>query len=210
MLLRETLSNNPHLLLGDIVDFIPERQSKDGEKIKINNSALYNYAEIQDIGQGDFSYKELRGWELPSRAKHFAEADDIYFGSIWGSAVKWCYIPQNADNIVVTNGCFRCRIKEDKKQFLPDLLSYMNSEGWAVQMRSFSRGSDGLAEISADDASKVIIPLLSDDLRDEILPTIQSLQTGTTTLNTIIKGLIKSQTINYNEPPKRPSHIVLV
>lgn len=210
MLLREKLSNNPHLLLGDIVDFIPERQSKDGKKIKINNSAIYNYAEIQDIGQGDFSYKELRGWELPSRAKHFAEAEDIYFGAIWGSAVKWCYIPHNADSIVVTNGCFRCRIKEDKKQFLPDLLSYMNSEGWAVQMRSLSRGSDGLAEICEEDASKVIIPLLSDNLRNEVLPTIQSLQTGTTTLNTIIKGLIKSQTVNYNEPPKRPSHIVLV
>lgn len=210
MELRNKLSQKPHVLLGDIVDFIPERQTSEGSKIKISKSAIYNYIEIQDITQGDFSCKELRGWELPSRAKHFAEPEDIYFGSIWGSAVKWCYIPNNANNIVVTNGCFRCRIKDEMKHLLPDLLSYLNSEGWAVQMRSFSRGSDGLAEICVEDASNVIIPLLSDAMRSEIMPTINALQTGTTTLNSIIKSHIKSNSVDYDDPPKRPSHIVLV
>ena len=96
------------------------------------------------------------------------------------------------------------------KHLLPDLLSYLNSEGWAVQMRSFSRGSDGLAEICVEDASNVIIPLLSDAMRSEIMPTINALQTGTTTLNSIIKSHIKSNSVDYDDPPKRPSHIVLV
>lgn len=210
MQLREKLVATPHVLLGDIVDFIAEKEKADGTKIKVQKSETYNYAEIQDIGQGDFSYHEMRGWELPSRAKHFAESGDIYFGSIWGSAIKWCYIPENVENIVVTNGCFRCRIKEDKANLLPDLLAYMNSEGWGVQMRSFSRGSDGLAEICEEDAAKVIIPLLSEEVRNELQPSVSSLQKGFTSVNSIVRGLIKSSKVNYNEPKKRPSHIVLV
>lgn len=210
MTLRETLTKNPHVLLGDIVYFVPERMGVDGNKVKIKKSKSYNYVEIQDIGQGDFSFHEMRGWELPSRAKHFAEPDDIYFGSIWGSAIKWCYVPKNVDNIVVTNGCFRCRMKADKINYLPDLLAYMNSEGWAVQMRSFSRGSDGLAEICEEDAAKVIIPVLDDDVRNELLSAVSSLQEGSTSINSIVRGFIKSSKVNYSEPRKRPSHIVLV
>lgn len=81
----------------------------------IHKSELYQYVEIQDIGFGDYYSKELRGWELPSRAKHFSEADDIYIGAIWGSSIKWCYIPSGVKNVVVTNGCFRCRIKPEMK-----------------------------------------------------------------------------------------------
>ena len=49
------------------------------------------------------------------------------------------------------------------EKYTTDLLAYLNSEGWGVQMRSFARGSDGLAEICQNDAEKVIIPLLSDN-----------------------------------------------
>lgn len=210
MQLREKLATIPHVYLGDIVDFIPEKEKKDGTKVKVKKSENYNYVEIADIGQGDFSYHEMKGWELPSRAKHFAEQGDIYFGSIWGSAIKWCYISENAENIVVTNGCFRCRIKDNKQNLLPDLLAYMNSEGWGAQMRSFSRGSDGLAEICEEDAAKVIIPLLSDEIRNELLPVVSSLQKGFTSVNSVVRSFIKSSKVNYNEPRKRPSHIVLV
>ena len=208
--LRKALLGKPHLLLEDIVDFIPERQSTQDKTVSISKSELYQYVEIQDIGFGDYHSKEIRGWELPSCAKHFSEADDIYIGAIWGSAVKWCYIPQGATNVVVTNGCFRCRVKPGMEKYTADLLAYLNSEGWGVQMRSFARGSDGLAEICEDDAKKVIIPLLTDKVRESLSEYVQNLQHGTTTLNTVIKQLIKGKDIDYQEPKKRPSHIVLV
>lgn len=210
VLLRDALMQKPHMLLGDIVDFIPEKQDIEGERISINKSKIYQYVEIQDIGFGDYHSKDLRGWELPSRAKHFAEPNDIYIGSIWGSAIKWCYIPQGVNNVVVTNGCFRCRVKDGMEKYTTDLLAYLNSEGWGVQMRSFARGSDGLAEICQNDAEKVIIPLLSDNTREDLLKYVQSLQQGATSLNTVIKQLIKSKKVDYEDPKKRPSHIVLV
>lgn len=208
--LRNSLLTKPHCMLGDMVDFIPEMQNKCGEKVLIQKSTLYQYVEIQDIGFGDFHSKEMRGWELPSRAKHFSEAGDIYIGSIWGSAIKWCYIPHGIDNVVVTNGCFRCRVKPEMEKYLPDLLAYLNSEGWGVQMRSFARGSDGLAEICEDDAKQVIIPLLEDSTREKLSEYVANLQRGTTTINTVVKRLIKGNQVDYDDPPKRPSHIVLV
>lgn len=208
--LRNALMAKPHLFLGDIVDFIPERQNVHGKPVSVSKSQLYQYVEIQDIGFGDYHSKETRGWELPSRAKHFSEADDIYVGAIWGSAVKWCYIPQGITNVVVTNGCFRCRVRPGMEKYTADLLAYLNSEGWGVQMRSFARGSDGLAEICEDDAKKVVIPLLTDTTRESLSEYVQNLKHGTTTLNTVIKQLIKENNIDYQEPKKRPSHIVLV
>lgn len=100
--------------------------------------------------------------------------------------------------------------EESKKEYLSDLLAYMNSEGWCTQMRAFSRGSDGLAEICKEDASKVIFPLLSHDIKDEIVSTIQSWNAGSISLNSIVKSLIKTERVEYNAPQKRPSHIVLV
>ena len=208
--LRRHLKSGNHFFLGDVVDFFPEKTSSNGEKIRPNKAQTYSYVEIADIGHGDYFAKEMRGWELPSRAKHFAEADDIYFGAIWGSAVKWCYIPKTNANIVVTNGCFRCRIKPGKEKLLPDLLAYMNTEGWGVQLRAFARGSDGLAEICLEDAKKVIIPELSENLRNDMAPYVQHLKTGTDTLNSFVTQLIKNHCIDYFEPEKRPSHIVLV
>ena len=208
--LRKTLLQEPHILLGELVDFIPEKQTSQGKKISARKSNLYQYVEIQDIGYGDFHSKEMRGWELPSRAKHFSDAEDIYIGSIWGSAVKWCFIPHGLENVVVTNGCFRCRTKTGMEKHLPDLLAYLNSEGWGVQMRAIARGSDGLAEICEEDAKNVIIPLLSDDVRESLLGYVENLKQGTTTMNTVVKQLIKEKEVQYNDPEKRPSHIVLV
>lgn len=208
--LRNELKSKQHFMLGDLVEFIPERQNTQGKKIKIIPSNTYQYLEIQDMGYGDYYTRDLRGWELPSRARHFAEAGDIYFGSIWGSAIKWCYISDVSQNVVVTNGCFRCRIKSDKEKYLPDLLSYFNSEGWGVQMRAFARGSDGLAEICVDDAKKVVIPLLDDEARSEMNDHIINLKIGKSTINSVIKSMIKNGDIDYKEPQKRPSHIVLV
>ena len=101
-------------------------------------------------------------------------------------------------------------MKTDKQQYLTDLLAYMNSEGWAVQLRSFARGSDGLAEISELDAKKVIIPILSSEVRKKLQPFVDNLKNGSTTINSVVRQMIMNCEVEYHEPMKRPSHIVLV
>lgn len=208
--LREQISQSDYLPLGDIVEFLPERKNSKGDTIKIKKSETYEYIEIADIGFGTYATNEYKGWELPSRARHLAEPGDLFIGSIWGSAVKWCYIPEHTINTIVTNGCFRCRIKQGKEKYLIDLIAYLNTEGWGVQMRASSRGSDGLAEISEDDAKNVYIPLLNDSQRQELSPYIENLMTRGGTIRTLVKRMLKEEKLGYIEPDKRPSHVVLV
>ena len=86
----------------------------------------------------------------------------------------------------------------------------MNSEGWAVQLRSMARGSDGLAEICEADAKTVIIPLLSKEAREKLLPYVENLKRGSTTINSVVRQMIGENEVEYHDPKKRPSHIVLV
>lgn len=208
--LRQKISEREFFYLEDIVDFIPEGKTPDGKSVKIKKSECYEYVEIADIGFGTFTSNEYRGWALPSRAKHLAMPGDLYIGSIWGSAIKWCYIPDFTEKTIVTNGCFRCRVKEGQEDYLIDLIAYLNSEGWGVQMRASSRGSDGLAEISEDDAKNVLVPVLSVEQRNDLRPYIENLKTGGATIRSLVKSMIKENKLNYIEPEKRPSHVVLV
>jgi len=209
--LREELTKGEHFLLGDLVDFIAERTTSTGEPARATSSTEYSYVEIADIGYGDFNSKKKRGWELPSRGRHFTENGDIYFGSIWGSVAKWCYVGKGYENHVVTNGCHRCRIKQGKEEHLTDLIAYMNTEGWATQLRSLARGSDGLAEVIPDDARNVVIPKIkSKRVRGEVDPFIDNLKNGRVTVKSTIAGLLEDDTWDIKEPHKRPSHIVLV
>ena len=209
--LRQDLLKNESFLLGDVVEFITEKTNVDGKPVKAISSAEYSYTEISDIGYGDFNSRKIRGWELPSRGRHFAECDDIYFGSIWGSVSKWCYVGIGYENQVVTNGCHRCRIKPGKENHLIDLIAYMNTEGWATQLRSLARGSDGLAEVIVEDAKRVIIPRISNMfVRNEIAPFVDNLKKGRVTVKSTVSGLLEDKAWEIEEPHKRPSHIVLV
>jgi len=209
--LRQELLKGEHLLLGDVVDFIQEKTNANGTSIKALSSTEYSYTEIADIGYGDFNSRKMRGWELPSRGRHFTENGDIYFGSIWGSVAKWCYVGEGYENHVVTNGCHRCRIKPGKENYLIDLIAYMNTEGWATQLRSLARGSDGLAEVIPDDARGVVIPKIKNKhVRDEIKPFVDNLKKGRVTVKSAVIGLLDDDVWDIEEPSKRPSHIVLV
>lgn len=208
--LRESLSTHPHFILGEAVHFLPEQTSSTGNKVPKDNKILYRYAELQDIGQGDFRTNELRGWELPNRARHFAEAGDLYVGAIWGSVSKWCLIPQGISHVVVTNGCHRMRIKPGMEKRLVDIVAFFCSEAYSVQMRSLARGSDGLAEISADDAKGILVPELTPSDRDSLEPFVRSLLTGIPGLQAKVSQMLHNQQLAYPHIAKRPSHVVLV
>ena len=208
--LRKSIKAKQHFKLAEAIDFIQERNTANGLKVKKKNSAVYQYAEIQDIGFGDFRTTECRGWELPDRAKHFAEAGDLYVGSIWGSVSKWCLIPNNAGELVVTNGCHRMRIKPEMTKRLVDVVAFLCSEAYAVQMRAFARGSDGLAEITQEDAGQVLVPELSAVERTALEPYVNDLLSGTPGLHSKVVHMLTKKQMPYPKVAKRPSHVVLV
>ncbi|WP_420958268.1 HsdM family class I SAM-dependent methyltransferase [Burkholderia gladioli] len=208
--LRKQIAKQAHFELGDVVEFVPEKTTADGKKIRKSDKVVYRYIEIADIGYGDFKATEYRGWELPDRAKHFAEPGDIYIGAIWGSVSKWCLIPDETTGYVVTNGCHRLRVKPGKERYLPDLVAFMCTEAYSVQMRGFARGSDGLAEISEEDAARVLIVELTALERKLIQPYVESIQSGAPDVRSQVIALTEGRKLRYPIPPRRPSHVVLV
>ncbi len=196
--------------LGKVVDIIPERTTAKGKAIRAKAAALYMYVGISEMGHGDHRANEMRGWELPERARHFAESGDIYVGKIWSSVTAWCLMPTAVTDTVVTNGCHRLRVKEAKKKYLADVLAFLCTESYAIQMRSLARGSDGLAEITSDDVVKVLIPKLTANQRKAMEPYIESLLDGTPDLMSKVRALSSSGGLGYSAPPQRPSHVVLV
>jgi len=207
---RSEIKNSNHFKLSDVIEFVPEKENATGNKVTAIETETYQYVELQDIGYGFYSGTELHGWELPLRARHFAEPGDIYIGSIWGSVSKWCMVPENCDNTVVTNGCYRLRLKEGMQEFLPDILAFFCSESYSIQMRGFARGSDGLAEVVANDVGDVLIIKLNSKQRKEIQPFINSIKSGQPDIGSKVKAMEANGLVKYPEAPKRPSHVVLV
>lgn len=208
--LRQSIEKKKHFALGDAVEFINELRTSSGNSVAISDQTSYRYVELQDIGFGDFNSSELRGWELPARAKHLAEPDDLYVGAIWGSVSKWCFIGGQPENLIVTNGCHRLRLRPSKEELLTDILAFLCTEAYAVQMRSFARGSDGLAEVTPDDMQKVLVPILSSAERAEFQPFIEALRAGTSDLKTKVTAAVKASRSTIPVVPARPTHVVLV
>jgi type I restriction enzyme M protein len=203
--LRDELASKPHFRLGDLVEFVTES----GAAWPVSNT--YRYVELQDITAGSYRWTTLRGWELPSRARHAAESGDVFVGSVWGSVQKWMVTGGDTDGLLVTNGCRRLRMKKGKEKYLLDLVVALSTESYATQMRALARGSDGLAEVHEDDAAEVFIPkITSSKQRKELEPFVKQLLAGYTSVRAKVDDMIESGDLPIPVPDKRPSHSVLV
>lgn len=208
--LRDAIALRPHFVLGDLVDYIPERRTSAGEPVVLDDAEEYQYVEIQDVFQGDYRSTLLRGWELPQRARHLAEPGDIYAGAVWGSVIKWFLAGDDVDHVVVTNGFHRMRIKPEMDKFIVDLLAAMSTEAWAVQMRAMARGSDGLAEVNQLDMPSLLVPKLSEKEREELLPHVNLLLGKRPSLRAAVQGLLAAEDASHYHVDGRPSHTALV
>ncbi|HZN20631.1 MAG TPA: N-6 DNA methylase [Micromonosporaceae bacterium] len=209
--LKSEIMAKPHFVLGDIAEFVTERTSSAGTRVKVDPARVYGHVEIQNVEIGSYRWHDRRGWELPDRAKHFAEPGDIYIGGIWNCVQKWFYVGVNATNLVVTNGMHRLRLKPEASRYLPDLIIGLCSEAFAVQMRALSRGSDGLAEIAAADAAEVVLPIINDQsVREDIQPFVDQLVAGFTTVEAKVSALQREGQLPLPAMPTRPDHTSLV
>ena len=81
----------------------------------------------------------------------------------------------------------------------------MCSEAYGVQMRALARGSDGLAEISREDAASVVLPLIEDaKARAEIQPLVDQLLQGFTSVEAKVSSMLADKRLPLPIPPVRP------
>ena len=188
MSLIEQIRELEHISLLDICEVLPEGWRK-------QNSDTYYYVELGNVNENSYQYQEMKGWQLPGRAKHQAKPGDIFIGSVWGSVGKWFMAGNEANqgNLIVTNGFYRLQIKPGKEQYLPDLIFTLSSEFYRVQMRALATGSDGLADIALEELGLVTIPIIKDEaLKTEIAKYIQRLLDGTDFFRAILSRSVLS------------------
>lgn len=199
-----------HFRLGDVLRVVPEQSATTMNETR-DASATYRYVEIAGVGSGTYSWTEQRGWELASRAMHTAEEGDIFVGSIWSSVTKWFLAGGDTDNMVVTNGFHRLRLKPGNEDILTDLLAGLCTEAWAVQMRAYARGSDGLAEITPDDLLNIVLPKITDpDARAELDRFVDQLRKGHTSIKAAMESMNHTGRLAVPDVERRYSHVVLV
>lgn len=201
---RSAIKSMKFFRLGDVLEVVPSPRKK------IEPANIYKYVEIERVGTGEYDYNELRGWQLPSRARLSAKPGDIFIPHVWGCAGKWFIAAGDCRDLIVTNGCTRLRLKEGKEDILPDLVVGLSSESFCVQMRGYATGSDGLAEISDDDLFEIVLPkALKATAREKVQRQLAPILAGESTFSKFAK-LIIDDSDNFPVPPPRKSHCSLV
>jgi type I restriction enzyme M protein len=201
---RQAIGQVPHFRFGDVAQVVS------ASRTRIEPSKLYKYVEIERIGIGEYDHVEQRGWELPQRGKLTAQTGDIFIAHIWSSAGKWFVAADDAKELIVTNGCTRLRLLPGKEAYMCDLALGLCSEAFAVQMRGFATGSDGLAEIVDEDILNITFPQVVDaETRAVVDAQIKNIMTGTATFEKFARHLLKDVKL-FPSPPVRRNHWALV
>lgn len=211
--LISSITSGSYIKFTDVFEVIPQGTVSSGTAFKKKDDEIYDYVDIDNIsGAGDYRVTSMRGWQLPSRARHLAAPLDLFIGSIWSSVTKWCLIGKNAPrNLVVTNGCHRLRFKSGKEKYLSDVCIFLCSEAYATQMRALARGSDGLAEIHEEDLAQIVIPLTISKKEKEVLqPFVEALIEGNASLKGAVQDLLGRSALSLPTPVARPHHSSLV
>lgn len=201
--LRDEIEDNEHFKLRDVIDPVPFI------KPEINPAQIYRLVEIDSVSRGDYDYEECQGWELPGRAQLLATPQDIFIALIWGSAGKWFIAGSDSQNVIVTNGCAKVRVKPEARHLWPDLVAGLCSEAFRVQMRAFATGSDGLAEVAESDLLDAALPRLKKAEREAMQTAIDKFLTHEGRLGKAV-GRVLSNASYWPVPSERKSHSALV
>ena len=201
--LRRDVLSRDHFTVADILEKVEQKGFKPVA------STVYRYVEIEDVRYGSHDFKELRGWELPSRAKLRARFKDVFIAHVWGCAGKWFVVSNGMhEQLVVTNGCTRFRIKPDGKSLIVDLVAGLCSELFAVQMRALATGSDGLAQIAPDDILRIVLPKVTCNTeRVKLSVLVDELMGGGVNFSHVVRSMVSS---SWPQTTHRKSHCALV
>lgn len=202
--LRSAIAAVEYVRLGDVFEVVTE------PNLQKQRDKIYKYVEIERIGVGEYDYTEQKGWQLADRAKLKAKTGDLFVPHLWSCAGKWFIAADDAEELVVTNGCARFRLIPGQEEGLPSVLVGLCSEAFSVQIRAASTGSDGLAEISDDDLADIRFPKITDrDFAASVIEHYRQMLTGQERFSKFSRKGIAA-TPGYPIPPARKSHGALV
>ncbi len=141
---------------------------------RIDRTSMYKYIDISEINSPLYGYKELYGWELPSRAKYTLRKYDILVSKLEGT-MSYCVILDDTNNYIATNGV--TVIRPNDMVCLYIIFSNIMSSGFRCQHNAYLTGSI-MASLSDDDIGEFLIDYKTVDVENtkKILETLETLQ----------------------------------
>jgi len=143
------------------------------QKIKIDTDKFYNYIELADVdlGLGIVSnIQEIKGGDLPSRAKMKLQKNDVIVSSVEGSSNKVALIADDFNNLVGSTGFFVFR----EKYFKPEVMLVLIKSLFINEL--FKREAQGtiLTAIPKPSLNRIILPKLTADIQSKISERIKN------------------------------------
>ena len=141
---------------------------------KIDKTKKYKYIDISEINSPFYSYKELYGWELPSRAKYTVKKNDILVSKLEGT-MSYCVILEEDNSYIATNGV--TVIRPNNLDSLYILFSNIMNKNFVLQHTAYLTGSI-MASLADTDIEEFLIDDKNIDFEStkKILDTHESLQ----------------------------------
>jgi len=140
----------------------------------IEKTKKYKYIDISEINSPLYSYKDLYGWELPSRAKYTLKKNDILVSKLEGT-MSYCVILNHDTNYIATNGV--TVIRPNNLDALYILISNIMSKDFVLQHTAYLTGSI-MASLSDTDIKEFLINDKNIDIETtkKILETLETFQ----------------------------------
>ncbi|MDD6811107.1 MAG: restriction endonuclease subunit S [Lachnospiraceae bacterium] len=161
---------------------------KDNNFIPKDNE-VYSYIELSNVGMcGEIAgVEEQLGSELPTRARRIVNTNDVIVSSIEGSIEKCALITEENNNYICSNGFYvlssdtinaETLLVLFKSQFIKQLLK---------------KGCSGtiLCGIGKEELKNIPIPIISDDIQNDIRQLIVESYKKRSEINTLISMAIK-------------------
>jgi len=142
--------------------------------VKIIPTQKYKYIDISEINSPFYSFKDLYGWEMPSRAKYSLKKYDILISKLEGT-MSYCIILDNNDNYISTNGVTVIRPNNMNSVYI--LMANLMKKDFVIQHNAHLTGSI-MASLSDDDIAGFLVENKSVDIEStkNIINTLEHLQ----------------------------------
>ena len=152
-------------------DYLPNLVNISKKKIKVNKEEVYNYIELADINQNlgvVNQTKQIKGEDLPSRARMKVKKGHVIMSSVEGSIDKIALINFEKNNLVASTGFFVFEEKQLNKETLLVLLKILSK-------RYLIREAQGtiLTAIPYDSLKRIKLPKINQQIQQKISQLIQ-------------------------------------
>ena len=139
----------------------PEISVSNNDGLRFTPREHYRYIDTGSVYKGQLKdAPEMRGWELPSRAKQRIQKNDILVAKMGGSEKNFLYVLSKWNDYIASNGFYKVRISDDKKRL--SFYRFLFSNEYLVQARALPTGTI-MGDIKEDDfISHLYIPILDD------------------------------------------------